>query len=70
VTAWAILRNMRVGGLGDESGEPTQPVFVRCECGDGKWFTYRDDGGADRTEGLDELVAWAFSHECGRGGAP
>ena len=43
----------------------TQPVEVRCpRCGEAQTFTYRDDGGADYTESLAVLVAWAQEHEC------
>jgi hypothetical protein len=56
----------RVGGLDDESEKPTEPVQVICtRCGNSSpWFTFRDDGGADRTAPLDELVAWAQEHRC------
>ena len=60
------LARFRVGGHDDEDGKPTQPVRVICpSCKrQSPWFTHRDDGGADYTAPLDELVAWADVHEC------
>jgi hypothetical protein len=61
-----VLRRFRVGGLDDEDEKPTQPVRVTCtDCKRmSPWFTYRDDGGADYTAPLDDLVKWAQDHRC------
>jgi hypothetical protein len=61
-----MLSRFRVAGLDDEDGEATQPVRVTCaECKrPSPWFTYRDDGGADYTAPLDDLVKWAQDHRC------
>jgi len=61
------LSAFRVGGLDDEGLNPTQPVKVTCtQCGRlSPWFTYRDDGGADQTASLGDLVTWALAHDCG-----
>ena len=65
------MSHFRVGGFNDENidayGEPVQVTCRRC--GTKKEFTWRDDGGADRTEDLDVLVAWATAHVCPRQGA-
>src|ERR1035441_10399918 len=60
---WA---RFRVGGLDDEDGNATQPVQVVCtECREvSPYFTYRDDGGADRTAPLDDLITWVQHHSC------
>ena len=60
-----------VAGLDGESMNATEPVFVSCDrCGDGEWFLYRDDGGADQTAPLGQLVTWASEHRCDPGGEP
>lgn len=59
------LDQFRVGGYEDESGEYTEPVQVNCkQCGEVGRFTFRNDGGADYTEDLLELVKWAQEHVC------
>lgn len=60
------LSHFRVGGHDDEDGKPTEPVKVTCtRCNrPSPWFTYRDNGGADYTTPLDELVKWAQDHQC------
>ena len=60
------LSRFRVGGFDDEDGNATEPVKVICtQCGrPSPWRGFRDDGGADRTAPLDELVAWADGHRC------
>ena len=63
------LSQIRVGGLDDESLRFTEPTEVRCtRCGKREAFTYRDDGGADRTEDLSVLVEWAQQHQCKQNG--
>jgi hypothetical protein len=61
-----MLSHFRVGGLDDEDGKPTQPVRITCTgCKrPSPWLTYRDDGGADYTAPLDDLVKWAQDHRC------
>jgi endogenous inhibitor of DNA gyrase (YacG/DUF329 family) len=61
-----LLSRFRVGGFDDEADKPTEPVKVTCTgCGrPSPWFTYRDDGGADRTASLSDLVTWAQEHRC------
>lgn len=60
------LARFRVGGFDDETQLVTEPVQVICiGCGRlSPWFTYRDDGGADRTAVLSDLVTWAQEHRC------
>ena len=60
------LSRFRVGGHDDQDGKATEPVRVICTAckQPSPWFTYRDDGGADYTGPLDELVAWADAHRC------
>jgi hypothetical protein len=64
------LADFRVGGwnaeMCDVDDAPTEPVQVVCDCCKARspWFTYRDDGGADRTTPLSDLVAWAQAHVC------
>ena len=57
------LNGYRVGGFDDQGGDGSQPVLVTCgHCGEEKWFTYRDDGGADYTESLGTITRWAHGH--------
>jgi len=57
------LAGFRVGGFDDETMKYTEPTQVACRrCGTAQEFTWRDDGGADRTESLDVLTAWAAGH--------
>jgi hypothetical protein len=62
------LDGFRVGGFDDEGGEATEPVQVTCTaCAEtSPWFTYRDDGGADYTTPLSDLVTWAQAHKLAR----
>lgn len=56
--------SFRVAGVNDESMEYTEPVTVTCPAGHSSPpFTYRDDGGADQTADLADLVQWASEHE-------
>lgn len=61
-----LLSRFRVGGLDYETQKPTEPVQVTCaHCGRiSQWFTFRDDGGAERTAVLRDLVEWAQAHKC------
>ena len=61
-----MLSRFRVGGFDDEGGDATEPVRITCTgCKRlSPWFTYRDDGGADRTAPLNDLAAWAQEHRC------
>lgn len=56
----------RVAGFDDQTGDANEPVTVTCgACGEeSPWFTYRDDGGGDRTGDLAAVVAWAMEHHC------
>jgi len=64
-TATADLSRFRVAGFDDEGMGYTQPVEVSCgQCDEAQAFTWRDDGGADYTESLPALVAWAAGHQC------
>jgi hypothetical protein len=60
------LSRFRVGGFDDEGDGPTEPVKVTCtRCGQpSPWLTYRDDGGADHTTPLSDLMSWAREHQC------
>lgn len=62
----SYLAGFAVAGFEDEAVEYTEQVQVTCkQCGEASDpFTRRDDGGADRTAGLDDLVLWAVGHEC------
>lgn len=63
------LAQFRIGGFSAESQDYSEPTQVTCtRCGSTSEFTWRDDGGADRTEDLAVLVSWARGHDCA--GAP
>jgi hypothetical protein len=53
----------RVAGFDDEAVEYTEWVAVTCPAGhESPGFTQREDGGADRSADLADLVAWAHDH--------
>jgi hypothetical protein len=60
------FEDFSVAGLDDEALDATEPVQVTCgNCAAiSPWFTYRDDGGADRNAPLSALTAWAQEHKC------
>ncbi len=61
-----MLSRFRVGGVNDETSEPTELVQVICTgCGrPSPPLTFRDDGGADYTTPLSDLAEWAQEHRC------
>lgn len=70
--AASALAGFRVAGFNDEGStkpsEYTEPVAIQCgRCGAAQDMGWRDNGGADRTAPLNELVAWAYGHECHAG---
>jgi hypothetical protein len=64
--------DFRVAGLDWTGMEFTEPVIVTCQrCKQASpEFAYRDDGGADRTASLADLIDWAAGHDCEQGKRP
>jgi hypothetical protein len=60
------LERFSVAGFDDEGMEYTQPVQITCAACHltSPGMTYRDDGGADYTTPLSNLVKWVQEHKC------